>query len=277
MRFGRAMTGLMAGSVLFSIVLLTGTMRSSEAEESTTPVLLDTDCVKCHSGPPADIAAAGGAHKFVPCQGCHEGHRPKSKNNIPSCDECHAEEPHFELKGCLDCHQNPHRPKDIILPKNLTDPCLTCHTDQQEQLQANKSKHSAQYCTTCHDVHGKKPQCTDCHSPHSEDMNAGDCRLCHKAHKPRVVTYPDSIPNKMCAACHESAYDLLTASKTKHQTKRCAFCHKSVHKTVPECSSCHGIPHPESILAKFPKCGTCHATAHDLNNWQSTSGPSGKK
>jgi hypothetical protein len=36
---------------------------------------------------------------------------------------------------------------------------------------------------------------------------------------------------------------------------------------VPACQSCHGVPHPAAMMAKFTKCGECHNIAHDLNHW----------
>ena len=40
------------------------------------PAVTNEDCVKCHVGPPADIAAAGGKHAGAGCSGCHVGHPP---------------------------------------------------------------------------------------------------------------------------------------------------------------------------------------------------------
>ena len=238
--------------------------------------LADSDCVKCHQEQPADIAAAGESHKDVSCQECHEGHKPTSPKNIPDCSNCHEGEEHFNLKGCLGCHTNPHTPLKITLGKNITDPCLTCHAEQIAKLKENKSKHSALFCSNCHDVHGKIPECLSCHKPHSAEMVQADCGKCHEAHQPTVVVYGDKAKNKDCGACHKKAFDLLTASTTKHQTKACVFCHKNTHKAIETCVSCHGTPHPQGILNKFSKCGDCHKIAHDLNNWPKTAAPAKK-
>jgi hypothetical protein len=234
------------------------------------PALTNDVCVMCHPNPPADLAANGGKHKDVGCTGCHNGHPPTVKKPIPQCNDCHGGKPHFELKGCLGCHTNPHTPLKISFANNVTDACLTCHAQQIEQLRKFKSKHSALNCSMCHDVHRKIPQCTQCHKPHSAEMTAGDCKKCHKPHMPTQVAYADDVPSKDCGACHSAVLKTLSSNNVKHKTFACAFCHKEKHKMVPQCQDCHGTPHPAGIMAKFPKCGECHKIAHDLNNWSAT-------
>jgi predicted CXXCH cytochrome family protein len=240
--------------------------------------LLNTDCLKCHAKPPADIEAKGGAHKTsVGCQDCHVGHPPAVKKPIPQCSMCHSDKPHYKLSGCLGCHKNPHTPKDIKFGNNVTDPCLTCHTQQIIKLKDNKSKHTALNCSFCHNEHGKIPKCTQCHKMaggpgttyHSADVTTNDCRRCHQAHMPKNVTYSNETPNKLCAGCHKKAYTLLIASKTKHAKLLCVSCHEKKHKMVPKCTDCHGTPHPAGMMARFGKCQDCHNIGHDLNNWQS--------
>jgi len=252
--------------VLFLVVgiLAYGGMALAQTSKAA---LSNEDCVKCHAGPPADIASAGGKHKNVACSDCHVGHPPAVKKPIPQCSQCHTGKPHYELKGCLSCHKNPHTPLKITFGGNVTDPCLTCHTQQIAQLRDNKSKHTALYCSTCHSVHGKVPQCTQCHKPHAADMGAGECKKCHKAHMPKTVTYASDISSKDCGACHRKAFEVLTTSTAKHKTFACAFCHQAKHKMVPQCQDCHGVPHPAGIMAKFPKCSECHNIAHDLNRF----------
>jgi len=236
----------------------------------TKAALSNDDCLKCHDGPPADIAAAGGKHKDVGCTGCHVGHPPKVKKPIPQCSECHMGKAHFEIKGCLNCHKNPHTPLKISFTGKVTDVCITCHTQQIAQLRDNKSKHSAFDCSFCHSVHRQIPQCTQCHKPHSAEMVVADCKKCHKAHMPKQVTYASDTPSKDCGICHKKALDLLSSSKAKHSALACAFCHQEKHKTIPKCQDCHGSPHAAGIMRKFQKCGECHNIAHDLNNWPST-------
>ena len=63
------------------------------AEEA---VLSVSDCVKCHSEQPAQIAANGASHQTeIDCQACHEGHRPSSPENIPVCSNCHEGSAHY--------------------------------------------------------------------------------------------------------------------------------------------------------------------------------------
>jgi predicted CXXCH cytochrome family protein len=254
--------GLALGSLLAGTALA--------ADVAAKPVLSNSDCVKCHAKPPADIEAKGKAHKTaVGCQDCHQGHPPavaKAKI-IPQCSQCHEGKPHFKLAGCLGCHRNPHTPKEISFGRDVTDPCLTCHTPQIAQLKQSPSKHSKLNCSFCHDVHGKVPQCTQCHKSHSADIVQADCKKCHRAHMPKSVVYGNDTNSKFCAACHGKAYNLLTASKAKHKTLLCVTCHQEKHKMVPKCQDCHGVPHPAGLMNKFPRCGECHGIAHDLNNW----------
>ena len=239
------------------------------AASAGTPVLTDDDCIKCHDKPVTDIETNGGKHKTeISCTDCHEGHPPRVKDIIPQCSQCHSDPdtPHFQLKGCLQCHTNPHTPLEISIADNITEPCLTCHTEQMAELKQYESKHTEVACTTCHrETHGMIPECTQCHSPHTNDMTPKDCLTCHKPHMPLEVTYPDDVPSKDCAACHDTEYSELAASKYKHHDLACAKCHPKKHKTIPQCTDCHGVPHPKDIMAKFPHCGDCHGTAHDLN------------
>lgn len=260
------------------------TVAAFGAEPAKPKVALsNSDCVKCHVAPPADIEARGGAHKTnVTCQDCHVGHPPTvTKNVIPQCSMCHSDKPHYKLPNCQRCHNNPHTPKDIKLANNITDECLTCHSPQIVKLKQFPSKHTKLACSFCHNVHGKIPQCTQCHKPHSADMGAADCKRCHQAHMPTAVTYASDTTNKMCASCHTQAYNHLAASDTKHKAVTCVTCHKDKHKMVPTCQSCHGTPHPAGMLAKFTKCGECHSIAHNLNRWESDKGnaaaPAAKK
>ncbi len=259
--------------VLACLALLLPVLAFAAEPAKSSSGLANTDCVKCHAKPPADIEAKGGKHKTaVSCQDCHVGHPPAVKRPIPQCSMCHEGKPHFKLDKCLGCHRNPHTPKVITFGRDITDPCLTCHTQQIAQLREFKSKHSALTCSYCHDVHGKIPNCTQCHKSHSAEIVQADCKKCHKAHQPKNVVYGNDTNSKFCAACHKNAYDLLVASKAKHRALLCVTCHQTKHKTVPKCQDCHGVPHPAGILAKFPRCGECHGIAHDLNNWKSAAG-----
>lgn len=249
------------GTFLFFLTLLSATSLFAAAKLSTD------DCNKCHEVQPAEIAAAGAAHKDkINCLDCHTGHRPVSQNNIPACSLCHSGSDHYTLNDCMGCH-NPHQPLAVVLKGELKAECLTCHTEQNAQLVAHPSKHTEVSCNFCHaEKHGVIPACSECHEPHSADMVQNDCAVCHQAHQPTILEYPNTTQNQLCAACHDTAYAQLLATQTKHRTVGCVECHANKHKTVPQCSDCHGTPHAAGIHAKFPKCGDCHNTAHDLNN-----------
>jgi len=253
---------------VFSVLVVLSIALAVCAIAADKPALTVADCVKCHSAAPADVAANGGAHKSsVTCQDCHAGHPPSVKKIIPVCSQCHSDKAHYKLNNCLRCHTNPHTPKIIKLANNITEECLTCHTNQIIKLKQVKSKHTSLACSFCHNVHGKIPQCTQCHKPHSADMVAAECKKCHQAHMPTAVFMTPDTPNKMCAACHKKPYEMLAGSDAKHKAVLCVTCHKDKHKSIPTCQSCHGAPHPASMLARFTKCGECHSVAHKLNHW----------
>lgn len=250
--------------VLAGAIMLAGASSVAMAETAGLGV---TDCVKCHDVQPAQIEANGSKHKTeIDCQACHEGHRPKSANNIPECSNCHSGKSHYEIKGCTSCH-NPHQPLLVTLSGQQKDVCLTCHAGPGKEMAASPSKHATFACNFCHaNKHGMIPNCVDCHKPHSATMTQADCATCHKAHKPKELLYGASTASTMCAACHGNVMTQLTASQAKHSQLACVTCHANKHKTVPNCSDCHGLPHG-SMHDKFPKCGACHNIAHDLNNW----------
>ncbi len=259
------MKGIMTLACFLGAGFLVATLLT--VQPSFAAALSPDDCIKCHDQAPMDIDTDGRRHKTdITCVDCHEGHPPRDLDIIPPCSNCHADTPHFELEGCMTCHNNPHTPLTISLTDNLTDPCLTCHTEQMAQLQQNQSAHTQVACSKCHrEKHGFIPECSHCHSPHTEEMTNQDCLTCHMPHMPLAVTYPEDTPSKSCAACHDEAYELLIASQYKHKELLCATCHKEKHMTIPKCSDCHGSPHPAAMMTKFPNCGDCHGLAHDLN------------
>jgi predicted CXXCH cytochrome family protein len=271
-RWSRMFTGVTA------LVLLLGVCLGASSGAGTEPVLSDEDCAKCHDQEPAQIAASGKAHKTeVSCLTCHEGHRPRVANNIPECSQCHSGEPHFEVAGCKTCH-NPHAPLDVRLEGELKAVCLTCHQSQGQEMQASPSKHADLACNECHaKKHGATPACLECHDSHSQAITKDDCRTCHQAHQPLTLQYGDKVPNAQCAACHGEVLEQLAANTTKHHAVNCVSCHAKKHKTVPQCSSCHGTPHAPGMHKKFPVCGECHNTAHNLNNWASSEEKGGEK
>ena len=243
------------------------------AEEATKPVLSVDDCAKCHELQPMEIAAKGAAHKTqINCRDCHQGHRPAVANNIPQCSMCHAGEKHFELEGCTSCH-NPHQPLEITLKGELKAPCLTCHAGVGEELDSHPSKHTQLACNFCHaDKHGAIPECIQCHEPHSAQVTQADCKACHQPHQPLTLAYGPQTASGLCASCHDGVFNTLAASKAKHREVACVTCHQGKHKTIPQCTDCHGLPHPETMHKMFPQCAACHNIAHDLNNWPEKKG-----
>ncbi len=277
MRGSRGLGVLVAFLAVLALGVIAAPPDLSAADKAVASLTQD-DCVKCHAGPPADVAAAGAKHKAeVSCLDCHAGHRPASKNNIPKCSQCHEGKPHYQEKNCLECHKNPHKPLTIAFGGKVTEACLSCHTDQIKQLKEHKSKHTALFCSSCHDVHRKIPECVKCHRPHSTEMAQADCKKCHRAHQPSVVAYGPDVPNKDCSACHKKAFELLSASPAKHKAVACVKCHANMHRTVPACEQCHPQKHQAQLMKKFPRCGTCHYIAHDLNNWPVASAPAKEK
>jgi predicted CXXCH cytochrome family protein len=252
--------------VLLCFTLLLG--HASAPEVQAQAVLSADDCAKCHERQPAEIMAKGAAHKTqINCRDCHESHRPAVAKNIPQCNLCHSGTKHYELKDCMSCH-DPHQPLEVTLKGELKGACLTCHDGIGKELDTNKSKHTVMACNSCHaQKHGVIPECLECHQSHSPQMKQTDCKTCHQAHQPMTLTYSNKTASVLCAACHDGAFNLLAASQTKHRAVACVDCHQSKHKNTPQCSACHGNPHPEAMHKKFPNCGTCHNTAHDLNNW----------
>lgn len=227
--------------------------------------LILADCEKCHRQEFNDLDEAGLAHQTeLTCTDCHKGHRPKSFDTIPKCSQCHSGEDHYRLQQCLNCHRNPHRPRQIRLPKKARQECLTCHQAQEQELVRYPSYHSELVCTDCHQYHGQMPSCMSCHQGHNRQMTEAVCQNCHQPHKPLDVSYADTTPSTDCSGCHQQAATDLEQSKRKHRLLKCADCHRQRHKTIPLCSDCHGSPHAEEIVTRFPACGGCHGTAHSL-------------
>lgn len=237
------------------------------AHATPTPLVTD-DCQKCHDEIVAEVAARGARHSTaIGCLDCHVEHPPKGVEVIPDCSLCHdpAEKNHYGVDNCLNCH-NPHHPLEIDFAKisEVKAICISCHLDEGTQLNEYPSKHSELDCKKCHLEHGKFLACLECHEPHTEAMTYQDCLLCHKPHMPTVVKYPETTPSTFCTGCHAKEAELLAGTPTSHKELSCAFCHKMQHKVIPQCTTCHGIPHASILHDKFPDCLKCHIDAHGL-------------
>lgn len=264
MRYGYREVGVLLLVVSFIFFI---PIAFSAEEKPKTPELTNEDCIKCHPKIVMQVEEKGGKHKTeVGCLDCHEGHPPMvaKEEIIPSCDMCHSGEPHFQLKNCMGCHTNPHTPLAIKFKGKIVSACLTCHSKEGKELKEHPSAHTKLACNQCHTHHREIPPCFRCHSAHTAEMKNQDCLACHPPHKPLVITYGTNIPNSYCAACHDDIADILNKNHTKHHELACVYCHRGKHAVVPACETCHGAPHPQTMLAKFPQCVDCHKDAHNL-------------
>ena len=244
------------------------TLLGAENGVDVEPKSDNSFCRQCHSKEVTDIEEAGMAHKSeIGCTDCHAGHKPKSFENIPRCNLCHSNQPHYDQIQCLNCHQNPHQPLKIKLPKKAHAECLTCHETPGEDLREFPSYHSTLVCTDCHTEHEELPKCMSCHNSHDNKITMAkeNCQTCHSPHKPLKITYTEGIPTSSCSPCHTDATNFMSKTQRKHGQLSCSECHSSPHGTIPQCYDCHGKPHAETLHIKFNRCGDCHATAHNLD------------
>ncbi len=234
-------------------------------------------CAQCHITVFEDIKKQGGKHQ-LDCVRCHTQFHmfnPKKRpyeTVIPKCETCHGV---FHGKGtktvrltnCASCHADPHAP--LIIPSaEIENACSSCHKKEAKQIKKHASKHTTEVaCVDCHaDKHGFIPECNACHESHSPDIDPNDstsCMVCHPVHMPTKIVYGVETSSTICAGCHGEAYDLLQKNRTKHTELTCAKCH-DVHKKIPDCGDCHGIPHSKTMMHDTSKCGDCHGTAHNL-------------
>ena len=257
------------GKLILAVVLLSaipfplwGADSSAEPEQETESLF----CGQCHIKEVDDITEAGMAHQTqISCSDCHVGHKPKSFENIPRCNLCHFDSPHYDQIQCFNCHRNPHRPLEIKLPKKAHAECLTCHETQGVELVQFSSYHSTLVCTDCHHEHRELPECLSCHKTHDAAMAEESCQACHGPHKPLELAYSDDVPTSLCSPCHGEAAALLGQTQRKHGELNCAKCHLHKHGTIPACEDCHGKTHAREIHNKFSSCSECHGVAHDLD------------
>ncbi len=226
------------------------------------------DCARCHPHQYNSLKTDGRKHRFD-CQNCHEvfhAYNP-TKNNfaeiMPKCGTCHTLPHGQRFKECLQCHQNPHTPRQVSMGTQLSGNCGNCHTEPAGQLKEFPSKHTQQGCETCHDKHGYKPSCSACHEPHYEAQEFTACTGCHSVHKPLQIAFTEETDLKTCGGCHSDVYQKWSTTKAKHGEFSCTMCHGQ-HGLVPECTDCHGQPHSAALHAKYTNCLTCHINPHDL-------------
>lgn len=280
---------LIALALVVTACVLPGTdSKSSEAVAATAPAgktaakvadpydvtpepLTVAQCGQCHPTYFAAIRDEGGRHRFA-CQDCHvvfHAYNPTRQNwneIMPQCASCHTL-PHGERHSdCLSCHSNPHTPLNIpyVEGSSVVAACADCHAGPVAELKQAPSKHTQVSCTSCHhDRHGYVPSCFECHSPHYPQQTLESCAECHPVHKPLEIAFTATTGARTCEACHVTAYTDWKLSPSKHGAVNCSVCHTS-HGMIPDCATCHGKPHSESLHARFPECLSCHLNPHDL-------------
>ncbi len=242
--------------------------------------LTPAECARCHYPIFSILKKGGGKHRFE-CVRCHQQfHRynPNKQNwaqIMPKCQRCHGLPHGKEFGNCLECHKEPHAPKDIpfdVLTKEYTPKgakkgmvaCALCHKPFAAEMKSHPSAHNDVGCQGCHaDKHGYIPDCMNCHEPHIQGQTMKDCLSCHAPHSPTDIKYAEETPNEICSACHKDIYDKLQTNRTKHTDLYCATCHTK-HGLIPECQECHGLPHTANLHKKYPNCLDCHKDPHDL-------------
>lgn len=234
------------------------------------PQLTAGQCAQCHTAPFQGLKESGGKHQFA-CQSCHNvfhAYSPRKNNYdtiMPKCGSCHAAPHGAKVGDCISCHSNPHTPRKIAASAQIITFCYDCHGAVRKQLDTFPSKHTKVACATCHTSHGFKPSCFTCHTkPHLAGQTVAQCLQCHPVHQPRSIVIPEKTPTHVCSSCHGAIVTKLTKGTSKHATLTCVTCHKGKHRTIPQCTDCHGKPHKASFHEKVPRCLNCHVDVHDL-------------
>jgi hypothetical protein len=200
-------------------------------------------CVACHTGEAANIAAAGSVHSQVAtCATCHSAAGVNhGAAAIPTCDKCHTAAGSAPLTGshlivdptrCASCH-DPLKNTHLItvaagtVKQPVQADCVICHATRVASFTGSvhfngsatnpNTKHECGFCHTnpnADGLHGYKPVCTQCHAQAIADgfaagMTAsGDlCKTCHGGsghpHGLNVTTVADAAAD--CITCHASA------------------------------------------------------------------------
>ena len=253
--------------ICYSILLLTLFILISQVSAAEVTRLQIDDCAKCHAFRVKMVAAQGGKHASeISCLDCHPQHLPNGKNTKEPCIFCHEGQPHFQVRKCLRCHANPHKPieslRDPLNPEKTA--CLSCHPEVGQQMTAAPSRHTKLFCNRCHSRHKEIPGCLECHEPHLQQQVVADCLRCHSAHQPMKITPTGYVPATFCRVCHKKQADDLAETKTNHVGINCVNCHKGLHPSVPRCQDCHGLPHARTLHSRYRNCLECHVDAHLL-------------
>lgn len=154
-----------------------------------------------------------GAHRAVPCDGCHRstqpGKPPQLRMGDTDCRACHAkDDPHhgsFGSESCGHCHQT-------------------------DSFRVKSFDHAGVQSSQCDECHAKD-------SPHREQFGETSCASCHDTHTFRIARFD-----------HSRTRFPLTG---KHAALPCASCHHAerepdgssmvLYRPLPtNCSGCHG-------------------------------------
>ncbi len=185
--------------------------------------------------------ALDGAHRGVPCSGCHAQGR-KFRDAPSDCVDCHKrDEPHMGRLGrdCTKCH----------VSTNWTDVGRFDHSRTDFPLSA---AHEKVACDACHagEIYKDLPRdCLGCHA--IQDVHRGamgaKCDSCHTGTKWTQVRFEHDRDTTFallgahrkakCEACHvDNAYTATLGTA-------CIDCHKSddphAGKLGDRCESCH--------------------------------------
>lgn len=195
---------------------------------------LGEDCADCHTTTAWRAAAASfdhlqtrfaltGAHREVPCQGCHLG-------------EVYKDTP----TACADCHQV----RDVHGGR-FGSRCESCHeTVKWTAIRFDHDRDTKFALTGAH----RETGCNACHLGNAYEKDAG--QLCIDCHREDDVH--DGLNGRDCKACHNSTD--WTVSSFDHGKTRFAL--RGAHAAAP-CETCHVRPADEVALPMA--CISCHA------------------
>jgi DmsE family decaheme c-type cytochrome len=200
--------------------------------KTTTPAMINKQCLTCHASGPAHLNSANSFHRQndVSCTGCHSPH--------------HA--------GV----------QEKLLVKAQPELCYTCHLQQKSQFNMpfrHRVNEGLVQCTDCHDQHGSAGNwesghqvrqvrtsatgdavCFKCHADkqgpfvfeHAVVRTEG-CSACHISHggaNPHMLKYSNTA--LLCLSCHTGAafgHAPVMDPQMATQQNACQLCHVQIH------------------------------------------------
>jgi len=202
-----------------------------------------------------------GAHKAVPCRGCHAS--AVFRFGLAKPDRCDA------------CHQSPHA--GHLFSKA---PCDWCHSPTFKTLRANNFDHSEK---TRFDLDGHRSlPCETCHAA-SAGMTKPPrtCESCHADRNPHGARFAGLGSPSPCGACHKASNTAPSTWKLtgrfdhgkqtkfpltgKHAEIACRACHRGKGPTSFEvldlstgCTGCHEHAKVHANKYTNAQCTSCH-------------------